>query len=774
MLALGLLCARFAAPSMTANTPTPDPSPSSDRPGAEQVHQTGSSQLTHALRAVVQRVRMVVEALRGQHNGGQQRQESKGLVRRLLTRVLRAIYVALPFRRHVKQRLATRLLNTSMRLRNGLKHWRPWARNHTGGTAQKFVDQLYSFGRVQWDRSEYVPYTDQGLKPEELTLRCIAYYLPQFHPIPENDRWWGPGFTEWTNVTRALPQFLGHYQPKLPGDLGFYDLRVVDTMRKQAELARHYGLAGFCMYYYWFDGKRLLDIPQRQVLDNPDLDFPFCLCWANENWTRRWDGQDDDMLMAQRYSPEDDLAMIADLVPSFLDARYIRIDGKPVFLVYRPLHLPQLHDTVQRWRKHCRDSGVGELYLVAVESFELLDPQEYGFDAICEFPPHQASLPPVNHEVEFINPRFEGRVYDYNQMSSFFTGRPQAQHVRFSGVATAWDNEARKPGKGNIFLNATSENYANWLSAAATRTNDSNSGDERVMFVNAWNEWAEGAYLEPDRRFGYAYLHATASVLRQFRKMDQAIASVFELSRTTFTKKASAAVVVHLFYRDLLDELCELIDNVPGPIDVFITVSDDAPQEWVSDLRAKLPHAYLLAVPNRGRDILPFFRLLPVLQQYGYMTACKLHSKKSPHRDDGQSWRAFLWQGLFSRDAIVVAGKAFERNKSLGLLAPANALTDLSESDIHINNRPWLDRVLRTLAPKRAKGNYRFTFPAGSMFWFRPNAMPSLAELGIEAADFEVELGQVDSTLAHALERLFAFGVKSRGFKVDEISLRGG
>lgn len=757
---------------MTAKTPPPERSLSSASPGAVQAHAPGSSGSIHLTRSVVRRARAVGEALRGQHNGGQKRQESKGIVRRTVTRVLRAIYIALPFPQHVKQRLATRLLNTSMRLRNGLKYWRPWTRNLTGGTTHKFVRQLYSFSRLQWDRSEYVPYTDQRLKPEDLTLRCIAYYLPQFHPIPENDRWWGPGFTEWTNVTRALPQFMGHYQPKLPGDLGFYDLRVVDTMRKQAELARHYGLAGFCMYYYWFDGKRLLDQPQRQVLDNPDLNFPFCLCWANENWTRRWDGQDADMLIAQRYSPEDDLAMIEDLVPSFLDPRYIRIDGKPVFLVYRPMHLPNLRDTVQRWRTHCRESGVGELYLVAVESFELLDPHAYGFDATCEFPPHQANLPPVNHEVEFINPRFEGRVYDYTHMTEFFTGRPESNHVRLSGIATAWDNEARKPGKGNIFINSSAENYASWLATAATRTATCNSGDERVMFVNAWNEWAEGTYLEPDRRFGYAYLHATASVLRQFRRQDPATEAMYALSRSTFTQKASTALVVHLFYRDLLDELCTLIGKVPGPMDVFITVADDAPMEWVSELRAKLPHAYLRAVPNRGRDVLPFFLLLPVLKQFGYATACKLHSKKSPHREDGQDWRALLWQGLFSPQAVAIARKAFESDKSLGLLAPANALTDLDQLDIYTNNRSWLDRLLKHIEPRRAKGNYRLRFPAGSMFWFRPNAMPALADLGITDADFEIELGQVDGTLAHALERLFAFGVTSRKYKVDDISFR--
>lgn len=737
-----------------------------------QILQSTSWRLTHPLRALVFRVRAIRKALLGQYANGERRQQSGGRIKRGIVRFIRAVYFVFPLPLRAKHWLRDRTFRAWTQLRHNAQNSQPAVSAIGDSTTHNFVNKLYSAGRLQWERSDYVPYTDQGLKPEELDLRCIAYYLPQFHPIPENDRWWGKGFTEWTNVTRALPQFIGHYQPKLPGDMGFYDLRVVDTMRKQAELARHYGLVGFCMYYYWFDGKRLLDLPQRQILDNPDLDFPFCLCWANENWTRRWDGQEADVLMAQRYSSEDDLSMIADLVPSFLDRRYIRIDGKPVFLVYRPSHLPKLSDTVQRWRQHCRENGVGELYLVAVESFELIDPHEFGFDATCEFPPHQANLQPVNDDVEFINTRFEGRVYDYTHMAKFFTGRPESKHVRMSGIATAWDNEARKPGKGNIFINTSPENYADWLGAAASRTVTCNSGDERVMFVNAWNEWAEGTYLEPDRRFGYAYLHATASVLRQFRKRDQTTESLLEASRVIFTKKASTAIVVHLFYRDLLDELCILVGNALDPVDVFLTVADDAPQDWVRELRTRLPDAYVLAVANRGRDILPFYQILPLLQQFGYDIACKLHSKKSPHREDGQNWRTVLWEGLFSRHAIAVAHKAFEREKTLGLLAPTNSLTDLAQLDIYTNNRPWLDRLLKQICPTRTTGDYRFRFPAGSMFWFRPSAMPVLSELSITEADFEVEVGQVDGTLAHALERLFAFGVRSRGYKVDDISCR--
>ncbi len=737
-----------------------------------QILQSTAWRLTYPLRAIVSRVRSVREAWRRPPANAARQGGFKWRAKQKLVRVMRTVYVALPLPLRAKVWLRDRLFGVWMRLNRGRQRAQSTDAAMDGNTTHNFVRKLYSTGRLQWERADYVPYTDQALTPEDLSLRCIAYYLPQFHPIPENDRWWGKGFTEWTNVTRALPQFIGHYQPKLPGDLGFYDLRVVDTMRKQAELARHYGLAGFCMYYYWFGGHRLLDLPQRQILENPDLDFPFCLCWANENWTRRWDGQEADVLMAQKYSPEDDIAMITDLSPSFADKRYIRIDGKPVFLVYQPTHLPTLRDTVQRWRQHCRENGVGELYLVAVESFKLIDPQEFGFDATCEFPPHQASLPPVNHEVEFINDRFEGRIYDYAHMAEFFTSRPEPKHVRMSGITTAWDNEARKPGKGNIFINTSPENYASWLEIAAARTATSNSGDERVLFVNAWNEWAEGTYLEPDRRFGYAYLHATANVLRQFRKKDLTTESLFESSRATFTKKSDTALVVHLFYRDLLDELCLLIGNAPGDADVFITVADDAPQDWVRELRARLPNAYLMAVPNRGRDILPFFRMLPLVQQFGYANACKLHSKKSPHRDDGQNWRASLWHGLYSRYGIAVANRAFESDKSLGLLAPANSLTDLSVLDIHTNNRPWLDRILQHVEPKRTAGDYKIRFPAGSMFWFRPSAMPLLADLGLTESDFEVELGQVDGTLAHALERLFGFGVKSRGYKVDDISFR--
>src|SRR5215471_1865027 len=228
----------------------------------------------------------------------------------------------------------------------------------------------------------------------EGTPRIIAFYLPQFHPIPENDRWWGQGFTEWTNVAKARPLFRGHHQPHLPADLGFYDLRVPEVRQEQADMARQYGISGFCYYHYWFHGRRLLSRPFDEVLASGRPNFPFCLCWANENWTRSWDGTDREVLLPQRHSPEDDRAHIEYLLQAFQDMRYVRIDGRPLFLVYRTELLPDPARTAEIWRQRAHVAGIGDLYLARVESFVSdTDPRAIGFDAAIEFAPDWRNLP---------------------------------------------------------------------------------------------------------------------------------------------------------------------------------------------------------------------------------------------------------------------------------------------------------------------------------------------------------------------------------------------
>jgi hypothetical protein len=337
--------------------------------------------------------------------------------------------------------------------------------------------------------------------------RLIAFYLPQFHPIPENDEWWGNGFTEWTNVARARPLFREHYQPHLPADLGFYDLRLPESRQSQADLAREYGINGFCYYHYWFNGKRLLERPFNEVLASGEPDFPFCLCWANENWTRRWDGHDEQVLLEQHYCDEDDRKHVRWLVRAFRDERYIRVEGKPLFLVYRAHKIPDALRTTSVWRDEARRMGIGELFLCAVEGCaeDRGDPTRGGFDAAVEFQPDWLNLG---------LPRRRGthEVRDYSLVVQRMLRRQRPPHPRFPCVTPSWDNSARRQAGAVILKGSTPELYQQWLTAVL-RTAKPGNLNENLVFINAWNEWGEGNHLEPCQRWGRGYLEATRRAL---------------------------------------------------------------------------------------------------------------------------------------------------------------------------------------------------------------------------------------------------------------------
>ncbi|MBQ0720406.1 MAG: glycoside hydrolase family 99-like domain-containing protein [Gammaproteobacteria bacterium] len=358
-------------------------------------------------------------------------------------------------------------------------------------------------------------------------IRAISFYLPQYHPVPENDEWWGKGFTEWTNVTRATPKFNGHYQPHLPEELGFYDLRLPETRQAQADLAREHGIHGFCYYHYWFNGRRILEQPFNEVLESQKPDFPFCLCWANENWTRAWDGNNRDVLLQQNYSHQDDIDHIRSLIPAFKDKRYIRINNKPLFLVYRSHLLPNPIETARIWREEAEAAGLEGIYLARVEDYESvkagISAKEINFDADVEFPPFSWSMGNVMFRSPLekilcklgILPKqlIQNTIIDYEDMAQGILNRPASKSVRFPGVSPSWDNSARRKIGANIFTDSSPAKYQAWLEKATEKAVLNPSNDEHIVFINAWNEWAEGNHLEPDLKWGNQYLKATQQAL---------------------------------------------------------------------------------------------------------------------------------------------------------------------------------------------------------------------------------------------------------------------
>lgn len=441
----------------------------------------------------------------------------------------------------------------------------------------------------EYPASEFVPLARTSPPSQRSDVKLIAYYLPQFHPIPENDLWWGKGFTEWRNVARAYPQFEGHYQPRIPGELGYYDLRVVDVMRRQVELAKLYGMSAFCFHFYWFGGKTLLETPVRNYLDNKDLDLPFCLCWANENWSRRWDGSEHELLITQSHSPEDDDAFLKHLDRYFRDERYLKIDGRPVLTVYRPSLFPDPAATVARWRELAQELGYPDLYLIATNSFAFSDYERFGFDALSEFPPHHVRAANVQDRFELSKFRTGWRIRSYAEIVETEKTRPMVDGVVHPGIMTSWDNSARRPASGEIIHGATPELFKAWLKQCFLRA-EGNPAGERLIFVNAWNEWAEGTYLEPDKRFGYGFLDACASAVRDHvhrlpRSADvlPGIPEWCESAKTILLCSHHAGKHIFGGERSFLDVLRAMRAN---GFNVVVTLQEAVNESYVEALRA--------------------------------------------------------------------------------------------------------------------------------------------------------------------------------------------
>jgi lipopolysaccharide biosynthesis protein len=599
----------------------------------------------------------------------------------------------------------------------------------------------------------HVAYRQEPL-PSPMPATLVAFYLPQFHPIAENDAWWGKGFTEWRNVTRALPQFEGHAQPRLPADLGFYDLRNVDTMREQVKLAREYGIGAFCFYFYWFSGRTLLEQPLRQWLDDPSLQLPFCLCWANENWSRRWDGRNDDILIAQEHSAEDDIAFIAHVAPYLRDPRYLRVDGKPLLLVYRPDLLPDARQTAARWRNWCRENQIGEIHIAYVQGFQRPDPRDIGFDAAVEFPPNLSTPTNVTAQQRLLNPGFEGQVLDWREVANDYGSRALPSYRLYPGVSAGWDNEPRRPGKGRVYAHASPRRYRDWLQKTITTRLADKPASERLVFINAWNEWAEGAVLEPDAALGHAWLDAT-------RKALQRIAAPITPS---IDGPKRPCAVIHAWYPHICDEILAALQTTDLDWRLVVTTTTDKAGAVSDYLVRRGMQAEIELVENRGRDVLPFLQVASRLLDEGVDVVLKLHTKQSVHRTDGEDWRRELVRRLAAPDRVTGILRVFEEEQDLGIVGPEGHLQRLGHF-LGANAGTVRRMAARLGMPVPEQDEY---FVAGNMFWVRLESLRLLLDAQLRSGEFEQESGQIDGSLSHAIERLFGACASKAGFNVKD------
>lgn len=613
-------------------------------------------------------------------------------------------------------------------------------------------------------------------------LRPIAFFLPQFHTFPENDAWWGKGFTEWVNTKKAVPKFAGHYQPRTPHrDIGFYDLSRFETLEKQIALAKRHGVYAFCFYYYWFSGKKLMEKPMRMLLEHPQVDFHYCLCWANENFTRAWDGKDREVLMRQEYRKEDAGAFIRDIKPYCMDPRYVRIGNRPVIIVYNPGQIPRAEELFANWRAHAREQGIGEIVIWTcqtanhtAENLGILD----AVDAEVEFPPHNMWWEAIGVRDLDIG-QHSACIFHYHKLVETMLSIIRRERSKerkkplYRGCMMGWDNAARRDDGWITYFAYSIRDFYRWVLEIGNDTRQRFPREERYFFVNAWNEWAEGTYLEPDETYGYANCNTFSRAVFQLDFETDDDSEIICKHRPNGGAQAEfetagrirIAVQVHLFYTELADEVIRSLNVIPYPFDCYISLTDESKKQEVEDTfrhSCRAAHVYAEVFENRGRDVAPFLmQMQACAAQYDYI--CHIHTKKTKTADYGDTWRRYLYRHLFGDSEHVRAVlELFETDPALGIVFPQTypALKNMAGWG---GNRARVKEILHGMEiciPPDPQP----VFPVGDMFWLRAQAAEPIFACGFTQTDFEPEAGQDNATLAHAIERSWAYLVKGQGY----------
>jgi lipopolysaccharide biosynthesis protein len=622
-------------------------------------------------------------------------------------------------------------------------------------------------------------------------VKPIAFYLPQFHSIPENDEWWGKDFTEWTNTKKSKPRFKGHYQPREPhDDFGYYNLTDVEILKKQALLAKQHGIYGFCFYLYWFSGKRLLEKPMDLFLQHTEIDINFCFCWANENWTRRWDGQNNDILIKQNYSNDDPGKFIQDMKKYIVDKRYIRIDGIPIIMIYNPGDIPNIEYLLTKWREKAEEIGIGNIYILicntnyhTAESLCIEDKIE----GIVEFPPHNLPSSLLTNDINFIgkNEGLTALIYNYKELLSEIKkeiiiknkNRKSNKTPIYNTCFLGWDNAARKKDIFCTFAGFSLKSFYEWASLLSA---EALQNSFPIFFINAWNEWAEGTYLEPDKKYGYANINTLSKAIfgLPFFVGKPILKWKYKKINKIFLNKDDIriCVQVHLYDIDIIDEIILNLNYIPFPFNCYISTDTDEKLNIINNKFTQncinVHKIYIKQFDNRGRDVAPFIEQMEK-EIDKYEIILHIHSKKSRTNDGYRNnWREYLFKHLLgSTENIYHIFEKFIKNKNLGLVFPKPfppiiyMLLWGGDNEQGKNN---VQEFLKKIGIEMALGN-KPKFASGNMFWARTKAIKKVFSAGINKNDFPIENNQIDMTLAHAIERSWVYVSRNEGYTFKHI-----
>ena len=591
-------------------------------------------------------------------------------------------------------------------------------------------------------------------------IKTIALYLPQFHSISENDKWWGKGFTEWDNVKKDKPLYKGHYQPRKPGDklgyLGYYELTNVEVIKKQVKLAKCHGIYGFGIYYYWFSGKRLLEKPLDIFLNNKDIKFNFLLIWANENWTRRWDGLNSKILIKQEYNENDPINFIRDIKKYLIDDRYIKLNEKPIIGIYEPLKIPNLNETIFIWRRESKKVGIGEIYiLVALNSYNYKEFENIKiFNGVYEFPPRDSFIYKIKNRPFLLYTAILYKNYELINVTDEFP--------IYRGSMLGFDNSPRRK-KPAIFENYSPEQFyiinkkiIEWTKMHYNITN-------KFIFINAWNEWGEGTYLEPDSKYGYASINSLSKAL--FNKPYIEI----NFNSSLFNKQSFLAILAHMISENLIIKIIEKTNNIPIKFDLFISTNSLKKRD-IENYISKYSKANFFEIKiidkKKTKILYILNQMKKIIKNYKYFIFIDV-TKENFHEIDNENKKYLLENLLGNKFIISEILSDFENNDKLGFIFPENYYMILLRYGVKLKKTKNIKFLLKNIFSK-IKIRKKLELTVGNMFWAKIKSIFQIFELNFKKKIYQ-RLNYKYGDFVDEIEMICLYLVKINGYFYKKI-----